>query len=98
MGERWTTSIDRYNVSQWAIDRPDESSATIDMETVTLSPKFQVVVPRSVREALGLRPGRQLLCFEHGGRIELVPIADVREMRGVLRGVDTRVPREGDRT
>ena len=43
------------------------------MQTVTLSPKFQVVIPRSVRENLGLRPGQKLRVVEHAGRIELIP-------------------------
>lgn len=67
------------------------------MPRVTVSPKFQVVIPREVREALSLRPGEQLQVFRYGDRIELVPIRPLREMRGFLRGIDTTVERDPDR-
>ena len=67
------------------------------MARVTLSPKFQLVVPRSVRESLRLRPGQKLEVFEYDGRIEFVPVRDMKSMRGFLRGIDTRVPRDKDR-
>lgn len=67
------------------------------MHTVTVSPKFQVVIPREIREALGLRGGRRLMVFRHGRRIEMVPLVPARELRGALRGIDTSVPRDGDR-
>lgn len=72
----------------------------IDEETmpkVRVSPKFQVVIPREVRDALGLRPGEQLQIFCYGDRIELIPVRHPREMRGFLRGIDTTVEREPDR-
>ncbi len=67
------------------------------METVKLSPKYQVVIPRSVREGLKLSPGQEVAVIRYRGRIELVPMSPVREMRGFLRGVDTGVEREPDR-
>ena len=67
------------------------------MQTVTLSPKFQVVIPRSVRENLGLRPGQKLRVVEHAGRIELIPERDISELMGFVKGIDTRFEREGDR-
>jgi AbrB family looped-hinge helix DNA binding protein len=67
------------------------------VDTVTISPKFQVVLPRKVREALGLRPGEKVHVFAYEGRIEFIPVRDIRQMRGFLRGLDTTVPREGDR-
>jgi AbrB family looped-hinge helix DNA binding protein len=67
------------------------------MPTVTVSPKFQVVIPREVRESLGLRPGEQLQVFRHGDRIELIPVRPIQQMRGFLRGLDTTVDREPDR-
>jgi AbrB family looped-hinge helix DNA binding protein len=67
------------------------------MPRVTVSPKFQVVIPREVREALALRPGEQMQVFRYGNRIELVPIRPLREMRGFLRGIDTSVERDPDR-
>ena len=67
------------------------------METVTLSPKFQIVIPRRIREALGLEPGQKIHALLVEGRIELIPLKPMKSMRGFLRGIDTRVPREGDR-
>jgi AbrB family looped-hinge helix DNA binding protein len=67
------------------------------VETVKLSPKYQVVIPRSVREGLKLSPGQEVAVIRYRGRIELVPMSPVREMRGFLRGVETSVEREADR-
>lgn len=65
--------------------------------TVTVSPKFQVVIPQEVREALGIRPGEKMQVFQFENRIELVPVRPIREMRGFLRGIDTSVERDPDR-
>ena len=67
------------------------------MEVVTVSPKFQVVIPRSVRDTIGLEPGEKVQVFLIGNRIELVPIREMKLMRGLLKGIDTNVPRDGDR-
>lgn len=67
------------------------------MLAVSVSPKFQVVIPQAVREQLHLQPGQklQVLAYEH--RIELLPIEAPQALRGFLAGIDTDVPREGDR-
>jgi len=67
------------------------------METVTISSKFQIVIPRSIRESLGLRPGQKFQAIQYGNRIELVPVRPIREMRGFLKGIDTTIERESDR-
>jgi len=67
------------------------------MNTVTVSPKFQVVIPKAVREALVLVPGQRLQVLVIEGRIELVPVRRTEELRGSLAGLDTRIEREGDR-
>jgi AbrB family looped-hinge helix DNA binding protein len=67
------------------------------MTTVTISPKYQVVIPKSIRDSLGLKPGQKIQAIEYNGRVELVPVRPVREMRGFLSGIDTTVPREDDR-
>ncbi len=67
------------------------------METVTLSPKFQVVIPKGIRERLNLAPGQKIQVIVYGDRIELIPVRPIKEMRGFLKGLDTRVDRQGDR-
>ncbi|HON48812.1 MAG TPA: AbrB/MazE/SpoVT family DNA-binding domain-containing protein [Kiritimatiellia bacterium] len=67
------------------------------MHAVTLSPKFQVVIPLSVRRNMGLRPGQRMKVVEYDGRIELIPERDIKDMRGFLKGIDTSFEREEDR-
>lgn len=68
------------------------------MATVTISPKFQIVIPKEVREKLGLTPGQKVQTIVFEDRIELVPVKPMKKMRGFLKGIDTRVTREADRT
>jgi AbrB family looped-hinge helix DNA binding protein len=65
--------------------------------TVTISPKYQVVIPKAVREKLGLAPGQKVEALALEGRVELVPVRSPRQLRGAARVVDSRVEREGDR-
>jgi AbrB family looped-hinge helix DNA binding protein len=67
------------------------------MTDVTVSPIFQVVIPKAIREALGIRPGARLHAIQYQGRIELVPVRSAKQARGFLRGIETSVPRERDR-
>lgn len=67
------------------------------MSQVTISSKFQVVIPKDVRERLSIRPGEKVEAFAIGGRIELVPIRPMEEMRGFLKGMDPAFEREPDR-
>ena len=67
------------------------------MQIVTVSPKFQVVIPRTVRESLGLRPGQKMQVVEYEGRIEFIPERDITELRGFLKGINTEFEREEDR-
>ena len=67
------------------------------MEMVLVSPKFQVVIPRAVREALRIRPGQKVQVLQYEDRIELIPLRPIQEMRGFLRGIDTTFEREPDR-
>jgi AbrB family looped-hinge helix DNA binding protein len=68
------------------------------MATVTISPKYQMVIPKEIREKLGLTPGQKVQTVVFEDRIELIPVKPVKKMRGFLKGIDTRVPREADRT
>jgi AbrB family looped-hinge helix DNA binding protein len=67
------------------------------MAAVTVSPKFQVVIPKEIRKKLGLLPGQRIQIVVYGDRIELIPVRPVKRMRGFLKGIDTRVLREEDR-
>ncbi len=67
------------------------------MTAVTVSPKFQVVIPKEIRKRFGLLPGHKIQLVDYGDRIELIPVMPAKRMRGFLKGIDTRVPREGDR-
>jgi len=67
------------------------------MQTVTVSPKYQVVIPKNIRDALKLRSGHKMRVIEYDGRIELIPDRDISELRGFLKGIDTRIEREKDR-
>ena len=67
------------------------------MAAVTVSPKFQVVIPKEIRKRFGLRPGQKIQLVVYGNRIELIPVIPIKRMRGFLKGIDTSVPREGDR-
>jgi len=67
------------------------------MQAVTLSPKFQVVIPLPVRRTMGLRAGQKLQIIAYEGRIELIPDRDITELRGFLKGINTEIKREDDR-
>ena len=67
------------------------------MSSVTVSPKFQVVIPKDVREKMRLAPGQKMQVISYGDRIELVPVRPVRTMRGFLKGINTAFEREPDR-
>lgn len=67
------------------------------MHTVTVSPKYQVVIPKTIRDALHLRPGQKMKVMAYNGRIELIPDRDIAELKGFLKGIDTEVVREDDR-
>jgi AbrB family looped-hinge helix DNA binding protein len=64
------------------------------MDSVTVSPKFQVVIPQRVRERLGIRSGEKIHVMTFGNRIELIPMREMRSMRGFLKGMSTDFQRE----
>ncbi len=67
------------------------------MRVVTVSPKFQVVIPKDVRESMGIISGQKVQMLTYCNRIELIPIKPMSEMKGFLKGIDTEVPRDKDR-
>jgi len=66
------------------------------MDTVTVSPKYQVVIPLAVRKRMQIRPGERLQVISFDDRIELVPLRPMREMKGFLKGLDARFQRDED--
>ncbi|MBU1122290.1 MAG: AbrB/MazE/SpoVT family DNA-binding domain-containing protein [Candidatus Omnitrophota bacterium] len=67
------------------------------MECVKVSPKYQVVIPQSVRQALGIHPGEKIHILQYENRIEFIPEKSIKSMRGFLKGIDTNVKRDKDR-
>ncbi len=67
------------------------------MNTVTVSPKYQVVIPKRVRNVMKIIPGQKVQVLMYENRIELIPVMPMKEMRGFLKGIDTNIEREADR-
>lgn len=67
------------------------------MTTVKLSPKYQIVIPKEVRKKLKLKPGQKLQLLHDGERIEFIPLKDIKEARGLLKGMDSNIEREEER-
>jgi len=67
------------------------------MSTVTISSKYQVVIPKDVREKNNLKPGQEVQIFFYDGRIEIIPLQNMKKMRGIASGINTNLRREKDR-
>lgn len=67
------------------------------MDVVTVSPKYQVVIPKKVRTALKITPGQKVRVVMYENRIQMIPIVPMKEIRGFVKGIDTNVERESDR-
>jgi AbrB family looped-hinge helix DNA binding protein len=67
------------------------------MKSVTVSPKYQVVIPKEIRDNIGLKPGTKLQIVNYGNRIELLPIIDIKNLKGSLKGISTKIERDEDR-
>ena len=67
------------------------------MTVVTVSPKFQVVIPKEIRESMGIVSGQKVQIMTYQNRIELIPLKPIKELRGLLKGIETDVKRESDR-
>ena len=68
------------------------------MQTVTVSPKFQVVIPKSVREQLHIKAGQKMMAMPYGEHIQLVPVKPIKEMRGFLKGANLDMTQIGDKS
>ena len=68
----------------------------VRMSSTTISPKFQVVIPKEVREKLHLKSGQKMTVVTKGGVIYFIPEAPLESFRGFLKGMDTGGIREED--
>jgi len=66
------------------------------MATVTISSKFQIVIPKAMREHLGLTAGQKVQVIAYDNRLELIPEQPLEKMRGFLKGIETSFEREDD--
>jgi len=64
---------------------------------VTVSPKYQIVIPKEIRESMGIVSGQKVQIMSYQGRIEVIPLKPMKKMRGFLKGIETTVHREEDR-
>lgn len=67
------------------------------MNTVMVSPEYEVVIPLEVRQSLDIRPGQEVQIIQYDNRLELIPLRSIQIARGMLRGIDTNIEREDDR-
>ena len=67
------------------------------MLVVTVSPKFQIVIPKEIRESMGIVSGQKIQMLTYRNRIELIPIKPMKKMKGFLKGINTEVKRDKDR-
>jgi AbrB family looped-hinge helix DNA binding protein len=67
------------------------------MTAVTVSPKFQVVIPKEIRESMGIMSGQKMQIITYQNRIELIPLSPMKNLKGFLKGIDTDVQRDSDR-
>jgi AbrB family looped-hinge helix DNA binding protein len=69
----------------------------MSMDAVIVSSKYQIVIPKEIRESMGIVSGQKIQMIAYRNRIELIPLKSISQMRGFLKGIDTEVVREGDR-
>lgn len=67
------------------------------MTTVTISPKFQIVIPKEIRINMKLNAGMKIEMIPYKNRIELIPLVPIKSLRGSLQGIDTNIKRDKDR-
>lgn len=67
------------------------------MTAVTVSSKYQIVIPKEIRESMGIVSGQKVQIMSYQGRIEVIPLRPMKKMKGFLEGIDTTIVREEDR-
>lgn len=66
------------------------------MDTVTISSKYQVVIPKAIREKWNVKPGQKVRLIIYGNRLEIVPLRDIKAARGFLEGMSSTIEREAE--
>ena len=66
------------------------------MDTVTISEKYQMAIPRAIREKWGIKPGQKVRLIVYGNVLEVVPVRNIKEARGFLKGMSSDIEREED--
>ena len=64
---------------------------------LTVSPKYQVVIPKEIRESMNIKPGQKVDMLVYDGMIVLVPLVPIEELRGIAKGIEDEFVREPDR-
>ena len=67
------------------------------MNTITISPKYQIVIPKNIRQMMKLTPGMKIQMVTYDNRLELIPILPIKSLKGFLKGMDTNIERDQDR-
>jgi len=67
------------------------------MTTVTVSPRYQIVIPKEIRDSMGITAGQKVQVVPYRQRIELIPLKPIKALKGFLKDIDTRVERDEDR-
>ena len=64
------------------------------MDAVTVSPKYQVVIPLKVRERMRVKPGQKMHVIAYDNMFVFIPVRPIKQARGSLKGIDTRIERD----
>jgi AbrB family looped-hinge helix DNA binding protein len=64
------------------------------MNTATISTKYQVVIPKEIRNTLKILPGQRVKFICYDNRLEIIPLVDLKELVGIYEGMDTTIERE----
>ncbi|RPI19370.1 MAG: AbrB/MazE/SpoVT family DNA-binding domain-containing protein [Ignavibacteriae bacterium] len=67
------------------------------MTTVTVSSKYQIVIPKIARKSMKIKPGQKLQLVQASNKLEFIPLKSIKEARGFLKGINTEIIREKDR-
>jgi len=68
------------------------------MDAITVSPKYQVVIPLKVRKQMRVKPGQKMHVIAYDNMVVFIPVRPIKQSRGSLKGIDTKIERdEADR-